>query len=130
MSAGSRPLSFCAYITALLPLAGVPARAIRALQFMQNAAAFNLLKFSHTAPPHPPLASGGCSNPIQDTGTACFKWLKPIIHPRHSQTMRSTTLCECQSACYSLTMSGALLPLNNATGHGNRLYEYGSNSFM
>ncbi len=64
-----------------------------------NPAGLQPTKYPHsTASPRPALATGGCSNPIQDTGTSlpCCDWLRPILHP-------PTMLCYCQTACYSLT---------------------------
>ncbi len=48
--------------------------------------------------PHPALATSGCSNPIQDTGTClpCCQWFRPILHPGHGLTVHpspSTMLC-------------------------------------
>ncbi len=43
----------------------------------------------YTNPPHPALATSGCSNPIQDAGTCllCREWLRPILHLGHGQTL-------------------------------------------
>ncbi len=72
----------------------------------------------YATPPPPALATGGCSNPIQDTGTRlpCCKWLRPILHP--GQTLHpspSTTLCYCLMACYSLSARWVHLLFNKIT---------------
>jgi hypothetical protein len=55
--------------------------------------------------------TGGCSNPIQDTCNSlpCCGRLWPFLNPGHGQTMArtgpSTTLYDCQAACYSCSMT-------------------------
>ena len=75
-------------------LAGLPARAIRPLQLIQNAAArlvFNQPKFSHTTPllRSPSLATSGCPHPLQNISTCvpCCEWLRSCLHPGHGQTL-------------------------------------------
>lgn len=78
-------------------LAGVPACAIRPL--IQNAAVrlvFNLLKSSHTTPPHPALATGGCSISFN---TDSLSWCKCA---RSHPTSRTWSNYTPQSVHYGL----------------------------
>ncbi len=73
----------------------------------------------YTTPQHPALATDGCSNPIQDTGTwlPCCEWLR-ILHPGPGPWTNYSshpTLCYCQTACFSNTRKGAQLLLKKIT---------------
>lgn len=57
----------------------------------------------HTAPPHPALAIGGCSNLIQDTGTCllCCEWIRPILRSGHAHIIHPAHLL-CSAAANRL----------------------------
>ncbi len=79
-----------------------------------------------TATALPVLATGGCLNLIQDTGTCVpqCEWLWQILHSGHGQTLHpspSTMLCYCQTACYSLTAMVCLLSWLHSGGTSSPL---------
>ena len=94
-------------------LAGLPARAIRPLQLIQNAAArlvFNLNSLTLPPPPLPSLVTSGCPHPFQNISTCvpCCERIGSSLHPGHGLTLHRspfTPLCFCQSACCSLAAS-------------------------
>lgn len=74
--------------------------------------------------PHPDGASGSgpgsCNLMLRLLQPAPGWCVRPILHPSHGQTIHpspSTTLCYCQSACYSPTMRRAQLPLSKLIFH-------------
>ncbi len=110
-------LDYCNWL-----LAGVPACTIRPPQFIQNAAArlvFDLLKFTHTTPllhalHRLPMAA---RIPFKTLVLACRaangsgpSYIQDKVKTLHHSP--STTLCYCQTACYSLTTRRVQLPLN------------------